>query len=86
MQTYRLAAHVMIASIVTFISTMTIKSYSGRSEIEEILYIAMISLFTITFFIGLHGDMADGLMISAFVEEGYRSERAGDKKLITPPD
>ncbi len=52
------------------------------------MYIAMISLFTITFFIGLHGDMADGLMISAFVEEGYAVDKGGiqNKNLQIPPE
>jgi hypothetical protein len=76
----------MIVSVVTFISVMTVKSYSGKSDIDGILYVAMISLFTITFFVGLHGDMADGLMISAFVEEGYESDRGGSKKLHIPPE
>ena len=76
----------MIVSIVTFISVMTVKSYSGKSDIEGILYVAMMSLFTITFFVGLHGDMADGLMISAFVEEGYESDKSGTKILRIPPE
>ena len=86
MQTYRLAAHAMIVSVVTFISVMTVKSYSGKSDIDGILYVAMISLFTITFFIGLHGDMADGLMISAYVEEGYEMDRGGRQQLHIPPE
>jgi len=32
-------------------------------------------MFTITFFVGLHGDMAEGLMISTFIEEGYSRNR-----------
>jgi len=63
-----LAAHFLIASIVTFISVLTVKSYSGQSDIDGILYVALMSIFTITFFIGLHGDMAEGLLISAFIE------------------
>jgi len=42
------------------------------------------SLFTITFFIGLHGDMAEGLLISAFIEEGYSIETTGEHKLTIP--
>ena len=47
----------IILSIVTFISTLTVKSYSGQSDIWGIFYIAFVSIFTITFFIGLHGDL-----------------------------
>lgn len=42
------------------------------------------SLFTITFFIGLHGDMAEGLLISAFIEEGYSMDNTGEHKLMIP--
>lgn len=47
----------LILSIVTFITVLKIKSYSGQSDIWGIVYIALISIFTITFFIGLHGDL-----------------------------
>jgi hypothetical protein len=40
---------------------------SGSGDIAGILYIIVISIFTITFFIGLHGDLAEGLLISAFI-------------------
>jgi len=42
------------------------------------------SLFTITFFIGVHGDMAEGLLISAFIEEGYSIENTREHKLTIP--
>lgn len=64
---YRLAAHLILMSIVTFISLLSVKSYSGHSEITGTLGIAVVSLFTVTFFIGLHGDLAEGLLISTFV-------------------
>jgi hypothetical protein len=54
-------------SIVTFISLLTVKAYSGQASITGIFGIALVSLFTVTFFIGLHGDLAEGLLISAFV-------------------
>jgi hypothetical protein len=39
----------------------------GGGDIAGICYIVVISIFTITFFIGLHGDLAEGLLISTFI-------------------
>jgi len=55
-------------SIVTLIALGSMKnSASGAGDIAGILYIVVISIFTITFFISLHGDMAEGLLISTFI-------------------
>jgi hypothetical protein len=63
---FRLAAHLLIVSIVTLIALGSMKT-SGSGDIGGILYIVVISIFTITFFIGLHGDLAEGLLISTFI-------------------
>ena len=72
--------------MVTFISVLTVKSYSGESDILGVLYIAVVSLFTITFFLGLHADLAEGLLISTFVEEAFEFDKSGKKGIRIAED
>ncbi len=81
-----MAAHILIITLVTFISLLTVKSFSGESDIWGILYIAVVSLFTITFFLGLHADLAEGLLISTFVEEAFNFDNTGNKAIRIPEE
>lgn len=37
-------------------------------NIVGVFFVAMVSLFSVTYFIGLHGDLAEGILVSIFVE------------------
>ena len=42
---------------------------SGGSQIMGFLLVMIISLFTVTLFVSFHGDVAEGILISIFIEE-----------------
>lgn len=81
---YRLAAHILLMTIVSFISLLSVKAASGQASISGIFFIALISLFTVTFFIGLHGDLAEGLLMSTFIEEAFEVDTNEVHKLTIP--
>ena len=63
---------------------LTVKSYSGSSDIVGVIYIAVVSLFTVTFFLGLHADLAEGLLISTFIEEAFNYDATGRQEIKIP--
>jgi hypothetical protein len=69
---------------VIFISLLTVKSYSGSSDIVGVVYIAVVSLFTVTFFLGLHSDLAEGMLISTFIEEAFNYDTTGRQEIRIP--
>ena len=70
----------MIVFLVAVISIGTMKGSSGDASIVGMVFIMIISLFTITYFICLHADIAEGLLISIFVEEKLTD------RVETPPE
>lgn len=70
----------MIVFIVTVISIGTMKG-TGQISIMGVVFIIIISLFTVTYFICFHGDILEGLLISIFVEE----KLTDSSELYQPP-
>jgi hypothetical protein len=40
----------------------------NHPNVVGVFFVALVSLFTVTYFISLHGDLAEGILISIFVE------------------
>lgn len=38
-------------------------------NVVGVFFVSLVSLFSVTYFIGLHGDLAEGILVSVFVEE-----------------
>ena len=79
---YRLGAHGTLISLVGLIAIFTMIGKSGLSSIYGIIFIMALAFFMLTFFISLHPDMGEGILISVFLEE--RLEEF--KELRFPPD
>ncbi len=51
------------------ISIGTMKGSSGEASFFGMAFIIIVSLFTITYFVSFHGDLAEGILVSIFIEE-----------------
>lgn len=66
---YRLGAHGTLITIIAFIAIFTMIGKSGLSSIYGMIFIIGLATFMITFFIGVHPDLAEGVLIGVFLEE-----------------
>ena len=57
---------IMISTLIAFAANRHTINHPG---VIGVFFVAMVSLFTITYFISLYGDLAEGILISVFVEE-----------------
>lgn len=55
---YRLSAHIMIIMIATLIALSANKHTEHYPNIAGVMFVAVVSLFSVTYFISLHGDLA----------------------------
>jgi hypothetical protein len=58
----------MIATLIAFGANSKVNS-SSNPNIIGVLFVSIVSLFSVTYFISLHGDLAEGILVSAFIEE-----------------
>jgi hypothetical protein len=56
-----------------FIALLTMKS-AGSASPYGILFVCVISFFTVTYFLAYHGDKADGILIAAYLDESINDE------------
>lgn len=66
----RLGAHATLVGVVSFITVFMMEG-SGGSQIMGVVFIMVISLFTVTLFVSFHADVSEGILISMFVEEKF---------------
>lgn len=71
-QLYRLSAHVLIMTIANLIAFGYNNHTDSAPNIWGILFVSLVSLFSVTYFVALHGDLAEGVYISTIVEERLR--------------
>lgn len=55
----------MISTLIAFASNKHTDQHPG---IFGVFFVAMVSLFSVTYFISLHADLAEGILISIFLE------------------
>ena len=55
---YRLCAHITIMMIATLIAFSSNKYTDEKPGVVGVFFVALVSLFTVTYFISLHGDLA----------------------------
>jgi len=77
MKLYRLSAHIIIIMIATLISFSANKHTESSPNILGVFFVAVVSLFSVTYFISLHGDLAEGILVSIFVEERLNGMNMG---------
>lgn len=65
---YRLGAHGLLIAVIGFIAILTMIGKSGLSSIFGIIFITALAFFMITFFISIHPDIGEGILISVFLE------------------
>ncbi len=53
----------MIATLISFSSN---KNTNQEPGVFGVFFVAIVSLFTVTYFITLHGDLAEGVLVSIF--------------------
>lgn len=63
---YRICAHITIMMIATLISFGSNKNTNQEPGVFGVFFVAIVSLFTVTYFITLHGDLAEGVLVSIF--------------------
>lgn len=71
-QLYRLSAHVLIMTIATLIAFGGNNHTDYAPNIWGIFFVSVVSLFSVTYFVAFHGDLAEGVYISTIVEERLR--------------
>lgn len=69
---YRLSAHILIMTIATLIAFGANNHTDIAPRILGILFVSLVSLFSVTYFVAFHGDLAEGIYISTIVEERLR--------------
>jgi hypothetical protein len=57
----------MMATMIAFGANSKTNS-SSDPNILGVLFVAVVSLFSVTYFISLHGDLAEGILVSVFIE------------------
>lgn len=82
---YRLCAHIVLMSIAVLVSAEARKIVDAKMDIAGVLVMFAISMFTITYFIGFYGDIAEGLLVSVFVEEKLSDPNGFITELSIPP-
>lgn len=55
--------------IATLIALAANTHTNNSPNIIGVIFVAIVSLFSVTYFISLHGDLAEGILVSIFVEE-----------------
>lgn len=55
---YRICAHITIMMIATLIAFAGNKYTDNHPGVVGVFFVAIVSLFTVTYFISLHGDLA----------------------------
>lgn len=76
-----MAAHVFLVALVTIICYAIL---SGRTDIISawaIVYIVFFAYCSVTYFVDIHADSAEGLLICYLTEENCE----GDEMLVCPP-
>lgn len=68
-RTFRFVAHACLVSLVCFISYLILLRYDDIVSVWTVLLIGLVSCCILTYFIGLHTDLAEGLMVCYLVEE-----------------
>jgi len=63
--------------IATLISLSANKHTESYPNIVGVFFVAIVSLFSVTYFISLHGDLAEGILVSIFVEERLNGMNMG---------
>lgn len=66
---FRISAHAILVGLSTGLAFLFSKQHDGNNTIVGIVFCFMVSLFTVTYFISLHSDISEGLLVSVFVEE-----------------
>jgi hypothetical protein len=56
----------MMATLIAF-GAITKINDSSSPNIIGVLFVAVVSLFSVTYFISLHGDLAEGILVSIFI-------------------
>ena len=64
-----------MAGICSLIAITTNKVSSDKMDIAGVVVIIFISLFTVTYFVCFFGDIAEGLLLSVFLEEHLKKEK-----------
>lgn len=68
-QLFRISAHGILIAITCAISFLISKQHEGNNTIQGVVFCMLISLFMVTYFISFHADLAEGILVSVFVEE-----------------
>lgn len=68
-QLYRLSAHIVIIMLATLIALAWNHHTDQEPTMFGVFFVSLVSLFSATYFISLHADLAEGLLVSTFVEE-----------------
>lgn len=74
--------------IATFIVLAANTHTEHSPKIVSALFVSLVSLFLVTYFISIHGDLAEGILVSVFVEErlnGINGFQQGGKAVINRP-
>ena len=75
MQLYRLCAHVFLMSLASLIAITSNRVSGEKMDIAGVIVIFIISMFVVTYFVCFFADMAEGLLVSVFLEEMLKEER-----------
>lgn len=99
LQLYRLSAHIVFMMMATLIAfgASTKTNSSSNPDIVGVLFVAVVSLFSVTYFISLHGDLSQGILVSIFIEqrlngmnqaqnEEHQNEQNSKVNLLRPVD
>lgn len=70
-----MGSHVFLAGICSLIAITSNKVSSEKMDIAGVVVIIFISLFTVTYFVCFFGDIAEGLLLSVFLEEHLKKEK-----------
>lgn len=63
---YRICAHITLMMMATLIAFGSNKNTYESPGVFGVFFVAIVSLFTVTYFIALHGDLAEGILVSVF--------------------
>ena len=61
--------------LVSVIAIYSSKISDDKMDISGVIVVFLVSMFTVTYFVCFFGDMAEGLLISIYLEEMLKEER-----------
>jgi hypothetical protein len=65
---FRINQHIIPIFFTVLIAIITMKA-AGQASPYGILFVCFVTFFTVTYFLAYHGDKAEGILISAYVDE-----------------